>query len=341
MKISAALCLCSAALLSCGPAGEKDLRDAVALYRAGSTGDALPRIEEAIMKLASQRKFGGKAESGGGMVFTRGKDELRLQWPREMTIEVPPGYLAGSVDPESGRSAFSTGGDITLFDSGGSRDTVVTAPGSGPVNGISVTKDSVLYLQGGFLYELGGGGDSKKILDAVVASQQKTGLAPRAVLERKGRLCAVNHGNAGAYGLSVVGLDDKKILMKDFANSSLKFGFDGGSVYCITGGAGGWTLVKRAVGAGKTESLRRFTGLLDVEFAGDVMAAAEEKGIVLVDLAGGETLLVPFAYGLAGQSGGKLVLSWKGALYLVDQRILVDTLRALRAELPGLFAPLK
>ena len=334
------LCLCSlvcAALLSCGRAGENDLRDAIELYRKGSAGDALPRIEEAVMKLASLRKFGGKAESGGGMVFTRGKDEMRIQWPRKMTLAIPPGYLAGSIDPESGRSAFSRGGDIILFDSGGSREISITAPGEGPVSGISVSKDGILYLQGGVLFELGSGGESKKALDAAVVAQPKLGMALRAVLERKGRLCAVNCGNAGVYSLSVVRLDEKKIMTRDFANSSLKFGFDGESAFCITGTAGGWTLVKRAVATGKAEPLRRFTGLLDVEFAGDIMAAAEEKGVTLVELAGGDSLPVPFTLGLAGQSGGKLVLAWKGALYLVDQRLLFEKLRSLRAELPALF----
>ena len=326
-----------AALVSCGRAGEKELSDAVALYRKGSAGEALPRIEEAVMKIASLRKFSGKAEAGGGMVFTRGKDELRLQWPREVTLDILPGYFAVNIDPESGRSAYSKGGDITLLDSGGSRDTTVTAPGEGPVSGISVSKDGVLYLQNGILYELGSGGEPKKALDAAVVAQPKTGIAHRAELARRGGLCAVNCGNAGAYNLSVVRMDDKKIMFRDFPNSSLKFGFDGESVFCITGAAGGWTLVKRAVATGKAEPLRRFTGLLDVEFAGDIMAAAEEKGVSLVDLAGKDFLQVPFAYGLAGQSGGKLVLAWKGALYLVDQRLLFDKIRLLRAELPALF----
>lgn len=332
--------LACAALVSCGRKDERQLKDAMERFRRGDAA-APAVIAEAAFNLAVVKKFTGTPESAGGMVFTRAKDTLRVQWPVRASMTLSPDFSMASADPESGRLAFSNGKEIILFDSDGDVEIKASAPGEGQVAGVSVSKDGVILLQGGFLYGMDAGGRFSKTIDAPAVTPPKLSVGLRSVMERRGGLCAVNCGNAGTYSLSVADLAGKKIALKDFPNSSAKFGFDGESVFCLTGATGGWTLVKRAVASGKSDALGRFTGLLDVEFAGDIMAAMEEKSVTFIDLKTKDVLRAPFAYGLAGQSAGKLVMTWKGAAYLVDQFVLVEKLRALRAELPALFAPAK
>lgn len=335
-------CACSlacAALLSCGRAGESELWNAVERFRGGKA-EAREAVAVSLLKVSALKRFPGDSEAAGGLVYTRGKEEIRALNPINATIDLAPGFNTWSVDPESGRTAFTDGKEIVLFDSGGSRETKAVPDGTGRVAGLSVSGESVLFLQGNSLFEMDSRGGIRRVIHAVV-TLPKLSMPVRAVFERGPGKCAINCGNAGTYSLGVADLAGGKMLVKDVPNSSAKFGFDGNNVYFVTGASGGWNLVKRSVAAGKVDTLGRYTKLVDVEFAAGVFAAMEDGSLTLVDLAAGESVRAPFAYGIVGQSSGKPVLSWKNAKYLVDQRVMLDSLKKLRAEIPTLFAPSK
>ncbi len=339
INLTCACFFACAALFSCGRAGESELRNAAERFRGGKA-NAREAVADALLKVATLKKFPKDAEAAGGLVYARGKEEIRALWPVDVTIDLAPGFNSWSVDPGSGRTAFTDGKEILLFDTGGSLEAKAVPNGAGRVSGLSVAGESVLFLQGGSLLEMDSRGGIRRVMNAAVTPPKLT-MPVRAVFERSPGKCAVNCGNAGTYSLGVADLAGGKMLFRDMLNSSAKFGFDGNYAYCVTGASGGWNLVKRSVAAGRVDALGRFTKLVDVEFAPGVFAAMEEGSLALVDLATGESVRAPFAYGIVGQSSGKLVLSWKNANYLVDQRVMLDALKKLRAEIPALFAPSK
>ncbi len=323
--------------LACGKKEERLFQEALAEADAGRASQSA--LAAALIGLATAGRFGVEAAVMGGAVAVRGGETLRVKWPRDITVRPGKGFVEGVFNPNSGGSAFTDGKALALFGPDGGRLESVKAPGEGKVTGLFVDLEEVYFLQGGFLYGLQQGKGPAKAIEGAVITPPKLSITLRTGMEKSGNFLAVNCGHAGVYSLSVVDLPSRKTVLKDFSNASLSFGLYEGKLACITGATGRWALVEYNLLAGTKSTVRSFTSLRDVSFAGGYAALMDDAGVIVANVGEKKFLRAPSEIGLAGSAGGHFLLSWKKEKRLVDPKIFFDGLERISGAAPSLFNP--
>jgi len=331
--------LASLLAVSCGKREEREFEEVLA--GAGSGKVSAAALAAALVNLATEERFGDGAVATGGAVMIPGSETLRVKWPRNISLEPGKGFDEGVFNAATGDSVFTDGKELVLFGPDGGRLAVVTAPGEGRVTGLHPGTEVVYFLQGGVLYGVPRGKEPVKVVEGAVLAPPKLGIAPRTTTVKSGDFLAVNCGHAGVYSLSVVDLKSKKAAVKDFANASSAFGLSEGTLACITGATGKWSLVGYDLGTKTKVPVRSFTSLRDASFAGEYAALTDETGVIVAHVRSKKLLRVPFEIGIAGSAGDRFLVSWEKEKRLVDPKAFFQGLERISAAAPSLFAPSK
>jgi hypothetical protein len=326
--------------VSCSTNPDKIFEESVKKYISGNK-NARYDIETSMIKSISF--FGiefSETEISPSSIFTRNSSSVKFLYPENFKIKIKDAvnYENFQTDLNKTHAVFILDGIIHLYKKNGNFVKDIAVPdkdGSIKIEAVIFYKESLLYYSGGYLYLYSSLENKNELLISEKLNQQLKGLNRITMQMSDGKLFLCT-GIGGAYNINIIDIEKRNFITKNLPVSSSRIYGSAASIKYIDGGSGQWRLMEMTFSGKNNKVLTELKDVIDIEFFEKCAVIEGKNSISIFDY--NKTIdVIPFDFELGGSSAGELILIIKDRYYAVSAEKLMDRIKYLKQNAPGLF----
>ncbi|MDY6969632.1 MAG: hypothetical protein SVR08_13385 [Spirochaetota bacterium] len=337
------LCMLFSISLMCIEKKEMGLDAGIKQYNNGNKTSAITTIEKGILDIISVWRWeNGDITSNNNLLYHRNSDLLKLVYPIEKEIEIDKDYNIIRYDPNTKRTLLCNGTKIKIYNQEGLLIKDISSQSyekkESNIKALGLIKGRLYVYRNRkiYLYDLSLNDNKPFLRDRFSPPYSHSYYYDVKFYLYKNKLAFVV-GSGGSYNLSVIDVDNNKIMINNQKISSSKISFNDVDIYCITGSTGRWVLTRISVLTKKITKLLKLNNLTDLEFSsqGILFEKIDELWIYKYNYRNLER--IPFRFELVGSCNENILIKYNNKYYLIDLINLFDQIVYLKNIIPEIF----